>query len=97
MSRLNIFSMLARCLPAAVLLPVLSIQFADAAAEDLNDAAIVEAAYRTGPINSFMLQQDGELLVEAHRQGMRADRTTNVKSVSKSIVSLLVGIAIEQG
>jgi CubicO group peptidase (beta-lactamase class C family) len=29
--------------------------------------------------------------------GMRADRTTNVKSVAKSIISLLVGIAIEQG
>ena len=29
--------------------------------------------------------------------GMRADRTTNVKSVAKNIISLLVGIAIEQG
>jgi CubicO group peptidase (beta-lactamase class C family) len=44
-----------------------------------------------------MLQRDGELLVEAHRMGMRADRTTNVKSVAKSIISLLVGIAIDQG
>ncbi|MHC5179448.1 MAG: serine hydrolase domain-containing protein [Planctomycetota bacterium] len=60
-------------------------------------AAIVEEALRTGPIKSFMLQRDGELLIEAHRMGMRADRTTNVKSVGKSIISLLVGIAIEQG
>ncbi|UCH40314.1 MAG: serine hydrolase [Gammaproteobacteria bacterium] len=44
-----------------------------------------------------MLQRDGELLIEAHRMGMRADRTTNIKSVAKSIISLLVGIAIEQG
>ncbi len=58
--------------------------------------AIVEAAYRTGPIKSFMLRRDGELLIETHRAGMRADRTTNVKSVAKSLISLLVGIAIEQ-
>ncbi len=65
--------------------------------ERAETAAIVEAALRTGPIKSFMLQRDGELLIEAHRMGMRADRTTNVKSVAKSIISLLVGIAIEQG
>ena len=63
----------------------------------METAAIVEEIFRTGPIKSFMLQRDGELLIEAHRMGMRADRTTNVKSVSKSIISLLVGIAIEQG
>lgn len=63
----------------------------------IETAAIVEEIFATGPIKSFMLQRDGELLIEAHRMGMRADRTTNVKSVAKSIVSLLVGIAIEQG
>ena len=60
-------------------------------------AAIVEAAFRTGPIRSFMVQRDGELIIDAHRMGMRADRAINVKSVAKSIISLLVGIAIDQG
>ena len=68
-------------------------------AETLQDdsAAIVAAAFATGPIKSFMLQRDGELLVDAHRMGMRAGQTTNVKSVAKSLISLLVGIAIDQG
>ncbi len=44
-----------------------------------------------------MVQRDGELIIDAHRSGMRAGRATNVKSVGKSIVSLLVGIAIERG
>ncbi len=60
-------------------------------------ASIVDEVWRTGPVKSFMLQRDGELLIDAHRMGMRAERTTNVKSVSKSIISLLVGIAIERG
>ena len=69
-----------------------------AAEEKPNEAsAIAEAVFSTGPIKSFMLQRDGELLIEAHRMGMRADRATNVKSVGKSIISLLVGIAIDQG
>ena len=44
-----------------------------------------------------MVQREGELIIDAHRMGMRAAHTTNVKSVSKSIISMLVGIAIEQG
>ena len=60
-------------------------------------AEIVDEVFRVASIKSFMVQRDGELLIDAHRMGMRAERTTNVKSVAKSIVSLLVGVAIEQG
>ena len=81
----------------AVLFAIPALEGACAEAERVETASIIEAVYRTGPIKSFMLQRDGELLIEAHRMGMRADRTTNVKSVGKSIISLLVGIAIEQG
>ncbi|MDJ0778142.1 MAG: serine hydrolase [Gammaproteobacteria bacterium] len=90
--------MLPRLLLLSALLATPLLQHADASTrQPVDEAAIVAAAWRTGPIKSFMLQRDGELLVEAHRAGMRADRSTNVKSVSKSIISLLVGIAIEQG
>ena len=80
-----------------VLLTVLVPQGICADAKRIKTTAIVDEAFRTGPIKSFLVQQDGELLIEAHRMGMRSDRTTNIKSVSKSIISLLVGIAIEQG
>ena len=67
------------------------------------DAARIEAStivhdlFHVGPIRSFVVQQDGELLIEEYRGGMHAGRTINIKSASKSILSLLVGIAIEQG
>ena len=86
-----------RCLLLAVLLTAPAFAGVYAHSDQAEAAAIVEAVWRTGPVKSFMLQRDGELLIEAHRMGMRADRTTNVKSVAKSIISLLVGIAIEQG
>ncbi len=59
--------------------------------------SIVDSVFATGPIKSFMLQREGQLIIDAHRMGMQSDRTTNIKSVSKSIISLLVGIAIDRG
>ena len=89
--------MIFRILMLAVLFAHPVLEGAAAESERVATDAIVEEMFRTGPIRSFMLQRDGELLIDAHRKGMRADRATNVKSVSKSIISLLVGIAIEQG
>ena len=89
--------MIYRFLLPAVLFATPTFASVHALEEQAETAAIVEEALRTGPIKSFMLQRDGELLIDTHRMGMRAERTTNVKSVAKSIISLLVGIAIEQG
>ena len=67
------------------------------------DAARIEAStivhdlFHVEPIRSFVVQQDGELLIEEYRGGMHARRAINIKSASKSILSLLVGIAIERG
>ena len=89
--------MVSRFLFLALLISIPMFEGARAHAEGEATDAIVEAALRTGPIKSFMLQRDGELIIDAHRSGMRAGRATNVKSVAKSIVSLLIGIAIERG
>ncbi|MDH3387584.1 MAG: beta-lactamase family protein [Gammaproteobacteria bacterium] len=89
--------MILRFFALAILLAIPALEGACAEAERIKTATIIEEVFRLGPIKSFMLQRDGELLIEAHRKGMRADRTTNVKSVAKSIISLLVGIAIGQG
>ncbi len=89
--------MIPKTIVLAVLFALLPSEAAFAHAERTQIDAVTEAAFRTGPIKSFMLQRDGELLIDVHRSGMRADRATNVKSVAKSIVSLLVGIAIDQG
>ncbi|WP_158551391.1 serine hydrolase [Rhodohalobacter sp. SW132] len=49
-----------------------------------------------GTIYGVMIEQDGELLFDEFRGGMDANRTTNIKSASKSVLSLLIGIAIDQ-
>ena len=89
--------MISRYLAVVFLVALSAPWSAGAAVERAGSAVVIEEAFRTGPIKSFMLQRDGELIAEAHRSGMRADRATNVKSVAKSILSLLIGIAIEQG
>ena len=48
-------------------------------------------------LSSLLVAQRGELVVEEYYRGMRADRTVNVKSISKTLLSPLVGIAIRDG
>lgn len=50
-----------------------------------------------GPINSIVISKQGEIVGEQYFRGMNANRTHNIKSASKSILSLLIGIAIEKG
>jgi CubicO group peptidase (beta-lactamase class C family) len=48
------------------------------------------------PINSILISQHGELVTEEYFGSMHANRAHNIKSASKSILSVLTGIAIEQ-
>lgn len=89
--------MIFRLATLAVLLAILPQGVVSAEGERINAATLVDEVFRVGPINSFLVQQAGEVLIEEYRRGMHAARATNIKSVSKSIISLLVGIAIEQG
>jgi CubicO group peptidase (beta-lactamase class C family) len=47
-------------------------------------------------LHSLIVSRDGEVVLEKYFNGTRATRPANVKSVSKSIVSALVGIAIQR-
>lgn len=66
-------------------------QPSDIARDDLNDV------FEIGSVQSLMIQKDGVLLFEEFRNGMSRSSTTNIKSASKSVISLLVGIAIDEG
>ena len=48
-------------------------------------------------LRSLLVSVDGQLVEEHYYHGATASRLANVKSVSKSIISLLVGIAIDRG
>jgi CubicO group peptidase (beta-lactamase class C family) len=58
---------------------------------------MLERAELLTPLSSLVIARAGETLVEEYYRGMRADRSVNVKSVSKTLLSPLVGIAIRDG
>ena len=47
-------------------------------------------------LHSLIVSREGKVVVEQYYNGTRATRPANVKSVSKSVVSALVGIAIQR-
>jgi CubicO group peptidase (beta-lactamase class C family) len=59
--------------------------------------AAVKAAGELPRLHSLLVSHRGTLVVERYFNGARATRAANVKSVSKSVISALVGIAIERG
>jgi CubicO group peptidase (beta-lactamase class C family) len=60
-------------------------------------AAAVDAAGELPRLHSLLASRRGEIVLERYFNGARAARPANVKSVSKSLVSALVGIAVERG
>ena len=48
-------------------------------------------------LHSLLVSLRGETVVEYYAKGAAAGRATNVKSASKSVISTLVGIAIDRG
>ncbi|WP_395257494.1 serine hydrolase domain-containing protein [Halalkalibaculum sp. DA3122] len=70
-----------------------------AAPEDSSSSltAISEQADAITSVRSLLIQKNGELLLEQYFDGQPPHRPMNIKSASKSIISLLVGIAIDRG
>ena len=66
-----------------------------AAAIDFRPA--VEQAARLPRLHSLLVSHHGDLILERYFNGASASRPANIKSVSKSIISGLVGIAIAEG
>lgn len=70
---------------------------AGTAVADSLQAVIHREAEAIGSVRSLLVQQDGQRLIEQYYHGMEPGRRMNTKSASKSIISLLVGIAIDEG
>ena len=60
-------------------------------------SAMANALQNIGPISSILISQKGELIAEAYFGRMNIRGVQNIKSASKSILSILVGIAIDRG
>lgn len=66
----------------------------------IDSAAVSQVHHRADgieSIRSLLIQKDGELITEKYFDGMDPGRIANLKSASKSIISLLTGIAIDKG
>ena len=48
-------------------------------------------------LHSVLVVKDGKLVLEEYAHGYSRERTNDVASVTKSVASILIGIAIEQG
>jgi CubicO group peptidase (beta-lactamase class C family) len=59
--------------------------------------AIDEAARALPRLHSLLVSQRGDVLFERYYNGAHVARLANVKSASKSVISALVGIAVERG
>jgi CubicO group peptidase (beta-lactamase class C family) len=61
------------------------------------DSAAIDTAARQLPrLHSLLVSQHGQLMFERYYNGRRVDRPANIKSASKSVISALIGIAIER-
>lgn len=68
-----------------------------AKSDSLTLQQIQDRASSINSLTSLLVQKEGELLTESYFNGLQQSEATNIKSASKSIISLLIGIAIEQG
>ena len=60
-------------------------------------APVFSRAAELPKLRSLVIAQDGRIIGERYYHGATRTRTANVKSVSKSIIAALVGIAIAEG
>ncbi len=67
------------------------------ATDDALFAGALDAAGQMPRLHSLLISHKGELVLEKYFNGKSSRQTANVKSVSKSWISALVGIAIKRG
>ena len=75
---------------------VLALAFASPAASIDRDALIASAA-QLPRLHNLLVSVDGELVLEHHQAGPRPDQPANIKSLSKTVLAAMVGMAIKNG
>jgi len=82
---------------AAVMIACANDLRAQASRTDAPEFDLRAAASELPQLRSLLVGWRGRLAAEYHARGVRPDAPANVKSASKSIISALVGIAIDRG
>ncbi len=84
--------LLRRILCAALLLMISPLASANTQLD-----AIVDQAGQLEQLETLIIAQHGDVIAERGYRGHRTTSPTNIKSASKSVISALVGIAIDKG
>ncbi|MEX0769653.1 MAG: serine hydrolase [Balneolaceae bacterium] len=66
-------------------------------ADSISREEVIREARSIGTVNSLLIETGDDRIVESYFRGMSVNRDANIKSASKSILSLLVGIALDEG
>ncbi|WP_084166356.1 serine hydrolase domain-containing protein [Stutzerimonas azotifigens] len=67
------------------------------AAADTELDALLDQSERLEPLRTVLAARDGRIIAERGYRGHRTTEPTNIKSASKTVISALVGIAIDKG
>lgn len=57
----------------------------------------LDEVFNIGTVQSLIIQKNGKVMDERYRGRIHGDLPVNIKSASKSVLSLLIGIAIDHG
>ena len=68
----------------------------EAAASAIDSAAIIKAAADLPRLHSLLVSRSGVMIFERYFNGAGVSKLANIKSASKSVISALVGIAIDR-
>ena len=91
----NVFPM--RWPPAWIPLAAFLLVALPAFADETRFASTLERARDLPRLHALMIAQDGETVVSHAAKGRGVERAANIKSVAKTIISALVGMAIDRG
>lgn len=80
---------------AAIFFLILGVNNLSSTAEPEEDS--LKEIFEIGSVQSLQVEKGGEMLFEEYLGSMNGSRNVNIKSASKSVLSLLVGIAIDEG
>ena len=59
--------------------------------------AILDRAAALEPLETVVIARNGEIVAERGYRGHATDKPTNIKSASKTVLSGLIGMAIDRG
>lgn len=93
-----IVSALVSCIGLAIAAPrVAQTQAATSDGAQAAFAGLITQARSLGQLETLIVSRDGDVIIEEAFRGNSTSAPTNIKSASKSIISALVGIAIDKG